>query len=96
MSKFKQYLGDGVYADHDGEHIVLTAEDGIRATDRIYLDPTVYAALTVYFDQLGTLARATCVSAISLAKSPRCSVMSRNASCSRRTTRNCTKRIARL
>ena len=29
MSKYKSYIGDGVYADFDGYGIVLTTEDGI-------------------------------------------------------------------
>lgn len=41
----RDYLGDGVYAVHDGFGIWLTAEDGVRATDTIYLEPGVFAAL---------------------------------------------------
>jgi len=33
----KVYLGDGVYARYDGFNVVLTAENGVRATDEIYL-----------------------------------------------------------
>ena len=36
----KEYLGDGVYASHDGYHIVLETR-----TMRIYLDQRVYGAL---------------------------------------------------
>lgn len=42
------YLGDGVSADSDGLHIVLTA-DGTR---RVYLDPGVFAALLRYADRI--------------------------------------------
>lgn len=44
----KRYLGDGVYASYDGYHIVLTAEDGVVATNTIYLEPSVLAALIAY------------------------------------------------
>ena len=41
----KVYLGDAVYVTHDGYHIVLTTEDGIRTTNTVYLEPPVWAAL---------------------------------------------------
>lgn len=44
----KMYLGDGVYAEYDGWHIILTTEYGERITNRICLDPTVVEALRVY------------------------------------------------
>jgi hypothetical protein len=44
----RTFLGDGVFADFDGHHIVLTAEDGIQVTNRVYLDPAVFAALVKY------------------------------------------------
>ncbi len=40
-----EYLGDGVYAAHVGDGIWLTAEDGIQATDAIYIEPNVFEAL---------------------------------------------------
>lgn len=45
----KVYLGDGVYAviDH-GDTIVLTTENGIRATNTIFLEPEVLRALLDY------------------------------------------------
>ena len=39
------YLGDGVYAAFDGFGIWLTAENGLSATDAIYLEPSVYTEL---------------------------------------------------
>ena len=42
----REYLGDGVYAAHDGFGVWLTAENGLEATDAIYLEPEVLAALT--------------------------------------------------
>lgn len=45
----KKYLGDAVYADVDDVGaLVLTTEDGIRATNRIVLEPEVLAALFQY------------------------------------------------
>jgi len=39
------YLGDGVYAIFDGYGIWLHANDHLRPTDRIYLEPPVLQAL---------------------------------------------------
>ena len=37
------YLGDGVYVEYDGYHVVLTTSDGIGTTNRICLDsPTLW------------------------------------------------------
>ncbi|TFH47229.1 MAG: hypothetical protein E4H01_08660 [Lysobacterales bacterium] len=44
----KKYMGDAVYADFDGYHIILTTENGIRVTNSIALEPTVFDALTRY------------------------------------------------
>ena len=41
----KVYLGDGAYYEFDGHGVSLTAENGIRATDRVYLEPEVIVAL---------------------------------------------------
>lgn len=41
----KVYLGDGVYVATDDYGLVLTTENGIEATNTIYLEPEVYAAL---------------------------------------------------
>lgn len=42
----REYIGDGVFAGLDGAwQVVMTAENGIRATDIIYLEPAVFAAL---------------------------------------------------
>lgn len=40
----KTYLGDAVYFDFDGYHVVLTTEDGIRITNRICLEPEAIEA----------------------------------------------------
>lgn len=44
----KSYLGDGVYVDFDGFGLVLTTEDGLRATNTIVLEPEVYESLVTY------------------------------------------------
>ena len=48
----KRYLGDGVYVNCDGRGIWLTAENGIEATDRIFLEPEVLAAFMAYLADL--------------------------------------------
>ncbi len=47
----KLYLGDGVYGAYDGFGIWLTAEDGLQATDAIYLEPAVLNAVVGFFKQ---------------------------------------------
>lgn len=45
----KEYIGDAVYVDIDKwGRIVLTTEDGYRATNTIVLEPEVWAALKLY------------------------------------------------
>ena len=48
-SQFRKYIGDGVYADFDGYNVVLTTEDGIKATNRIVLEPDVWNDLMTYY-----------------------------------------------
>lgn len=48
----KRYLGDGVYVTCDGYYLWLTTENGISVTNRIALEPSVYAALIEYVDAL--------------------------------------------
>ena len=48
----KCYLGDGAYAVYDGYGIWLTAEDGTRATDAIYLEPALLKALNQFVKSL--------------------------------------------
>lgn len=49
---YKEYLGDAVYVDFDGYHIVLTTEDGIQATNTVYLEPQVLDAFNKYVEKL--------------------------------------------
>lgn len=48
----KVYLGDSVYADHDGFHIVLTTDNGMGPSNTIYLDPQVLEALVSFNSRL--------------------------------------------
>jgi hypothetical protein len=47
----KRYLGDGVFVAISGGMLVLTAEDGSRATNTIYLEVEVYQALVAFYQQ---------------------------------------------
>lgn len=47
-----EYLGDGAYVAHDGYGFWLTAEDGIQATDAIYLEPNVWGVLKQFIERL--------------------------------------------
>jgi hypothetical protein len=49
--KQKVYLGDGAYVQWDGFGVVLTAENGIEATDRVVLEPEVLGELVTYLKQ---------------------------------------------
>lgn len=44
----KTYLGDSVYADTDGFHIILTTENGFGPSNTIYLEKGVYNRLLNY------------------------------------------------
>lgn len=52
MSPFKDYIGDSVYADYDGYHIILTTENGYGASNTIALEPNVLEALSRYQEWL--------------------------------------------
>lgn len=52
MADTKKYLGDGVYADYDGNHITLTTRDGIKTTNTIVLEPEVQEELLSYIKWL--------------------------------------------
>lgn len=44
----KQYIGDSVYADYDGYHVILTTNNGMGDTNTIYLDESTYHNLRRY------------------------------------------------
>lgn len=48
----KAYLGDGVYADVEHGMLKLTTENGIEATNTIYLEGEVWRALEDYMKRL--------------------------------------------
>lgn len=52
MSNPKVYLGDSVYAEFDGHFVTLTTENGIEATNTIYLEPQVQIALVKFFESI--------------------------------------------
>jgi hypothetical protein len=42
------YLGDGLYAAHDGHIVELYASNGVERTNRVFLDPDTLAAFIRY------------------------------------------------
>ncbi len=48
----KTYLGDSVYADTDGFHIILTTENGYGPSNTIFLEDVVLDALDAYREML--------------------------------------------
>ena len=48
----KRYLGDGVYANHDGQQILLETSDGYRVTNRIFLNSSTLDAFDQFRKQL--------------------------------------------
>lgn len=53
MNRNIQYLGDGLYAECDGFHILLKANSLENPTDIVYLDPNVLQNLFRYIKALG-------------------------------------------
>jgi hypothetical protein len=49
----RSYLGDGVYAEFDGYHIVLTVENGQDPRPTIYLEDVVLDALDLFRKKVG-------------------------------------------
>lgn len=47
----KTYLGDGVYADFDGFHVVLTVDNGVETTNTVYLEDTVINGLLRFLEK---------------------------------------------
>lgn len=51
----KTYLGDGVYADHDGYQVWIWIEDYDSVNERIALEPRVLETLFGYALSVGIL-----------------------------------------
>lgn len=49
----KRYIGDGVYVEDQGFHIVLTTEDGMGASNTIYLEDVVALNLVRFLREKG-------------------------------------------
>lgn len=50
-----EYVGDGVYAAYDGYGFWITAEDGIKATDVVYLEPYAWKLLARFVQTVAGL-----------------------------------------
>jgi len=50
----KEYLGDAVYVAFDGYNIVLTTENGVEATNTIFLEPQVIRDLQIFIERVRT------------------------------------------
>ena len=50
--KFKEYLGDGAYADYDGHQVWVTTSNGISTTNEIAFEPEVMERLIAYWTKL--------------------------------------------
>jgi hypothetical protein len=48
----KIYLTDGAYAEFDGQDLILTAENGIRVTDRVVLEPMAWELLVRFMERV--------------------------------------------
>lgn len=53
-NKFKDYIGESVYVQFDGYHIILTTENGLPGdpSNLIALEPNVLDALNAYAKRL--------------------------------------------
>lgn len=47
----KTYLGDGLYVNFDGYQLMVSAENGVVATDTVYMEPNVLVALLRFAGQ---------------------------------------------
>jgi len=48
----KVYLGDSVYADFDGAGVELTTDNGMGASNTIFLEPAVVVKLVEYLERM--------------------------------------------
>lgn len=51
MNLEKEYLGDSVYAEIENGMLKLTTDNGMGASNEIYLDLEVLAALNAYVER---------------------------------------------
>ena len=51
MTPNRTYLGDGVYAWHDGFHYVVETSDGVSTTNQIFLEDYVIQGLFRLIEQ---------------------------------------------
>lgn len=51
------YLGDGVYANHDGYQVRLMVSNGLEITDEVYLDPFTLGALIKFLKEKGYITK---------------------------------------
>lgn len=54
----KEYLGDSVYVDIESGMLKLTTENGMDASNTIYMEPFVYLALADYWERKTAQAKA--------------------------------------
>ena len=47
-----EYLGDGVYAGHDGFQFWLFTHDGVHVTNAVALEPMVYQAFDDWVERI--------------------------------------------
>lgn len=52
MSATKSYLGDSVYVEIERGMLKLTTDNGVGASNTIYLEAEVYAQLVIYVEGL--------------------------------------------
>jgi hypothetical protein len=55
---YREYLGDGLYADFDGYHIMLASNNGIQDTNVVYLEPEVLKSFYQYAEMIEQLKKA--------------------------------------
>lgn len=53
----RKYCGDSVYVEYDGNGLELTTDNGNGPSNRIYLEPEVYASVMQYVSDLRNVAR---------------------------------------
>jgi|FreactTroBogLake_1042271.scaffolds.fasta_scaffold47688_1 hypothetical protein len=57
---YRKYLGDGLYADFDGYHIILAANNGFIDTNVVYLESEVLEMFYLYVKNIEIIKKQTC------------------------------------